>query len=382
MKMGFNLQAMIANNRLSSNDEKLSAALERLTTGLKLNHAKDNPSGIAIAKRMNSQIKGLEIANRNAQDGISVVETAEGALAEIHNMLQRMNELAIQGASDGVSDTQREYIQDEVTELSKEVERITQDTSFNGQPLLDGSFDLKAYTNSDYIKSSTYTQEVPPSNYDFKITNITMNTEDNTVIEDITVDFTGATPGNEFPSDATTKVENNKLIISASGGFEMQFNLDIGTGSPADLANLYTSTTVEIAAENLGSMTLQVGANRGQTNHIQIPNVSLVNIGIEGINLTNRESCKKSISKIQYGITYISSVRSKLGAYQNGLESSSRNLELTGQNMTSAYSRLMDVNMATEMSEYTKYQTLVQAGTSMLAQANERPQQVLQLLRQ
>ena len=381
MKMGFNLQAMIANNRLASNDEKLSAALERLTTGLKINHAKDNPSGIAIAKRMNSQIKGLELADRNSQDGISVVETAEGALNEVHSMLQRMNELAIQGASGGVADEQRTYIQDEIDSLSAEITRISTDTSFNGQVLLDGSFDLKAFTDNDYVKTSTYTNEVPAKNYELEITNIDVDATDSTIITNVDVDFT-TTGDNAFPADATSEVINNKLVVKASGGFEMHFDLDIGNGTPAEIANIEgTTTVVEIASDNLGSMTLQIGANKGQTTNIQIPKISLKNIGIDNLDLTTQEKSKKAIGRIQYVITYISSIRSKLGAYQNGLESASKNLALTGQNMTGAYSRLMDVNMATEMSEYTKYQTLVQAGTSMLAQANERPQQVLQLLR-
>ena len=141
MRINYNVSAMISNNSLKRSDNALAKSIQRLSSGLKINDAKDNPSGLAIAKRMNAQLKGLSVANDNASDGVSVVETADGALAEIHDMLQRMNELAIKGANGTMIDVDRQTIEDEVTQLKDGIEEIVNRTEFNGQKLLDGSFD-------------------------------------------------------------------------------------------------------------------------------------------------------------------------------------------------------------------------------------------------
>ena len=143
LKINYNISAMIANNSLKMNDNKLSAALERLSSGYKINNAKDDAAGLAIARRMNAQIKGLSVAEQDAKDGVSVVEIADGALAEVHDMLQRMNELAIKASNGTVSDDDRETIQSEVNQLKDEITRIGETTEYNGRKLFDGNFDLK-----------------------------------------------------------------------------------------------------------------------------------------------------------------------------------------------------------------------------------------------
>ena len=145
MKINFNMSAIISMDNLSKTENSLSSSIERLSSGFKINHAKDSPSGIAIAKKMHAQIRGLSKASQNASDGVSVIETAEGAMTEIHNMLQRMNQLTVKSANGTLSESERASIQEEVDALTEEIERITRTTEFNGSTLLDGTFDLKGY---------------------------------------------------------------------------------------------------------------------------------------------------------------------------------------------------------------------------------------------
>ena len=156
LKINYNISAMIANNSLKVADNKLGTSLERLSSGYKINHAKDNAAGLAIARRMNAQLRGLSAAEQDAKDGESVVEIADGALAEVHDMLQRMNELAVKSANGSITDDDRAIIQDEVAQLKEEIARIGETTEYNGRKLFDGTFDLKGYTNVTEIKVNYY----------------------------------------------------------------------------------------------------------------------------------------------------------------------------------------------------------------------------------
>lgn len=368
MKVNFNISAVIANNALATSDSRLSKSLERLSSGLKINHAKDNPAGLAISKRMNAQLKGLSIATQNASDGISVIETAEGALSEVHAMLQRMNELAVKSSTGSINDSDRVAIQDEVDELKEEITRIARDTDFNGQALLNGSFDLKGYTNVEGVSFDYYADEVEVAKYDFTIDTITKDADGK--ITDVQVTMNQAAP-NEFPPNTKVEYKDNLLHFTGPDGFEMKVKIE---------ENVADNTPVTLDATGIGAMRLQIGANEGQLIEIRIPIMSLENIGVANVDMSTEASSRESIQKIAEGISFVSQARSRLGAYQNRLEHSTSSLDITNENMTGAYSRIIDVNMATEMTEYTNLQVMVQAGTSMLAQANERPQQVLQLL--
>ena len=165
MRINYNVSAMLSNNALANNDSLLAQSLERLSSGLKISHAKENPAGLAMAKRMNAQIEGVSIANQNASDGISVIEIADGALSEVGDMLQRMNELAVKAANGTMTDADRATIQDEIVQLKDEIVRISETTEFNGQKLLDGEFDLKGYCNRTDIKVSSYSESVAVKNY-------------------------------------------------------------------------------------------------------------------------------------------------------------------------------------------------------------------------
>ena len=376
MRINYNVSAMLSNNALSTNDDLLSKSLERLSSGLKINHAKDNPAGLAMSKRMNAQIEGVSVANQNASDGVSIIEIADGALSEVSEMLQRMNELSVKAANGIMTDDDRATVQDEVKQLKEEITRISEVTEFNGQKLLNGEYDLKGYTTNQEIKVNSYSTDVPVKEYTIKTLPLKKDA-DGRVTLDGDVPF-----GDGFPDAKTLKTDmkDNLLTITGENGFEMR--LDVSGALSGSLAQNQTETVKDLTinATGIGAMRLQIGANEGQVLEVNIPAVSLQNMGIENVDVSTKEGAEDAIDRVDGAIKYVSSVRGRLGAFQNRLESTINSLDITSENMTAAYSRIMDVDMAEEMTSYTTYQILAQAGTSMLAQANERPSQVLQLL--
>ena len=381
MIINYNVSSMIANNALARNDMALSKSLERLSSGYKINHAKDNASGLAMSRRMNAQIRGLDMAGNNANDGISIVEIADGAMSEVHDILQRMNELAVKSATGTLCDDDRVMIDEELQQLNDEIERIGQTTQFNGQNLLDGSFDLKGYANTDAVSVEYYKEGMIYGKYE--IQSITATFDKN--------GFITSTPTLIGPDGVKNELKNplnpndkisvdisysyDQMTITANDGFEIRLTLNVEKGTTQ-----YTATGVELDLTGIGTMTLQVGANEDQTVELCMPPITKKNLGLAHTNVLTAENSGKAINEIANAISFVSSIRSSLGAYQNRLEHTITNLDVTTENMTSAYSRIMDVDMATEMTKYSSLQVISQAATSMLAQANERPSQVLQLL--
>lgn len=374
MKVNYNLQAIIANKSLSTSENNLAVSSSRLSSGFKINEAKDNPSGIAIAKRMNAQLKGLEKAIQNATDGISVIQTAEGALAEIQEMIQRMNELSVKAANGTLVDDDRKLVMEEVSQLRDEIERVAATTDFNGQKLLNGECDLKGYTSEPGATIEYYSDDIPLGRYAVAISPVF--DADGNLTDATSVNFGAAGPaGDELHFDAAcvTKVEGKTVTIIDALQNEVRISIDQNT-----FAGAGTAMTLDLTG--IGAMRFQIGANEGQVLPIRIPAISLSNMHIDTLDVSTAENASKAITQLADANDYISAVRSRLGAYQNRLEHTETNLESSSESVTAAYSSIMDVNMATEMTEYTKLQVLTQAGTSMLAQANERPQQILQLL--
>jgi len=366
------MSAIIASNELNKSDDKLSKSLERLSSGLQINHAKDNPAGLAMSKRMNAQIIGLKRSTQNANDGISVIETAEGALSEIQEMIQRMSELSVKAANGTMIDDDRQNIQEEINQLKEEIERISQDTEFNGKPLLDGTFTFKAYADELGVKVQTCSQEVLEK--DYMISSIDVYDGFGALLDPPNLVLEQDGSDNAFPASVSVSYKGNTAILEGADGFEMKIELD------AAVIGLAGLTDVTISATGIGAMRLQIGSNEGQLLELDIPAVNAFNLGIDGLDVSSEANATDAIDETKYANGVISKMRSRLGAYQNRLEHTISNLESTQENMTAAYSRIMDVDMAEEMTEYTTQQVLTQAGTSMLAQANERPQQVLQLL--
>lgn len=373
MKINFNASAVIANNSLQRNDNRLQESLARLSAGLKIVNAKDNPSGLAMAKRMNAQIEGLNMATQNAGDGISVIEIADGAMSEIHDMLHRINELAVKASTGTITDDDREMIQTEVEGLQKEITRITSTTEFNGQTLLDGTFDLKGYTDDVDMKVAYYGDNVKSGVYMLDALTVEYDAEDGTIksVEGSNGDEVTITDASgETITAKISKINGN--IVTLTG--ENDFELKVRVSQETDFKD------VSIDLVGFGAMDTQIGANEGQQLGIRIPAISLDLIGIADIDMKTQENARDALSKMNDAVKYVSSARSRLGAYQNRLEHTINSLDISVENMTSAYSRIMDLDMAEEMTEYTTLQVLSQASTSMLAQANERPSQVLQLL--
>lgn len=401
MRINYNVAAMITNNNLANNDSAVAKSLQRLSSGLKINSAKDNPAGLAMAKRMNAQLMGLEKANQNASDGVSIIETADGAMAEISEMLQRMNELAVKAANGVESDGDREIIQKEVKQLTEEIARVTEATEFNGQKLLNGEFSFRGYIDATSapanldIKVASYSSDVATKLYE--INGLQINKD--ALTGEYKVEAQASTSTVEkiledggFPTGATASVKDDLLTIKGSNGFEM--TLDLTRCGLEDANKLpFKIDNLKINAEGIGAMRLQVGANEGQVLEVNIPKISLREMGLETIKVKDKngeevwtldvsteETATEAIDRIEGAIHFISDIRGQLGAYQNRLESTINSLDVTSENMTAAYSRIMDVDMAEEMTNYTTAQVMTQAATSMLAQANERPSQVLQLL--
>ncbi|MBQ7972149.1 MAG: flagellin FliC3 [Lachnospiraceae bacterium] len=367
MRVGYNISAITAKNTLAKTDDRLAKSLERLSSGLKINHAKDNPAGVAISRRMNSQIRGLSVAGDNASDGISIVETADGALNEIHDMLNRMTELAVDAANGTKTDEDRSYLDEEIQQLKEEITRIAKDTEFNGQPLLDGGFDLRAYSSNSNVGVMYYSDEVQVKDYTISSVTTELDEKGNTVIKEVALLQDGSE--NSFPQDAyVSEIDGDTATIKASGGFEVK------------ITATKDATDVNLDMTGIGAMRMQIGTMEGQVLEIRIPTVSLKHMGMDDLSIATQEDAALATGAIAEAQNYISAARSRLGAYQNRLESATESLDINHENMTSAYSRIVDVDMAEEMTEYTNQQVLSQAGTSMLVQANERPQQVLQLL--
>ncbi len=385
---------MVANNALQRNDKLLSESLGRLSSGLKITNAKDNPSGLAMSRRMNSQIEGLGVANNTSKDAISIVQVADGSLSEIHEVLQRMNQLAIQASNGTLTQDDRAVIQAEVNLLKEEIERMANTTQFNGQTILDGSFDYRGYatvgsdpataqTNPN-VKMVSYSDVVEAGSYQITGIDVSyLHLTGETGVDKKGIFFENGSEsaiqvkrlmddGTEvdyMPNGITATINEDVLTLQDSTGKKIQLQIDEAF-----------SGTVNLELTGAGAMTMQVGANEGQTLDIRIQKVSLTTLGLYNLDVSNETGAHEAIDSVKNAISEISSIRARLGAYQNRLEHTVSNLDITVENMTAAYSRIMDVDMAEEMTTYSTQQVLSQAGISMMAQANERPSQVLQLL--
>lgn len=371
MRINYNVSALIAQNALKGNDNRLTDSLQRLSSGLKIANAKDNPAGLAMARRMNAQIKSLKTADDNTMDGISIVQTGDGVLSEIQDMIQRMNELAVKASNDTMQEKDRKIVQEEINQLKDEITRISNTTEFNGQQLFDGSFDLRGYAtiggaSDPDVKVSTYTDEVATGP---------------AIVDGLTCDYdsTTNTVSNVSVTSVTDAKGNEYNRVSCDGDI-IRFANDKGQQIELQINRAMTGEQVDLDITGFGAMAVQIGANEGQWLDMRFPKMNLTNIGIRDVDVTTSEGARIAIDKIKNGMTYVSAARSRLGAYQNRLEHTDNNSDVTVENMTAAYSRIMDVDMAEETTTYASAQILVQAGTSMLAQANQRPSEVLQLL--
>lgn len=396
MRINNNISALNAWRGLTNTDNSLSKSLEKLSSGLRINRAGDDAAGLAISEKMRGQIRGLNMAVKNAQDGISLIQSAEGALTETHSILQRMRELAVQSANDTNTDEDRIALDQEVQDLKTELNRIANNTEFNTKRLLDGTFgafvdrDSTASTIFDVagIASVSTTGGLNAGKY--KISK---------------VDADGTKKGLLAKNHLSFAIDTNKGITAkaadADGAGTITFTKweTIVTGKDTDGNNIeeevdtgivvltiktnsgYTAgTAVGDVAIKGDQSNFQIGANKDQIMGLSINDMTADGLEIAELAIGDYDSAQSAIQLLDQATAKVSIERAKLGAAQNRLEHTIKNLGVSAENLAAAESRIRDVDMAAEMMNFTKQNILMQAGTAMLAQANARPQSVLQLL--
>lgn len=383
-----NIMALNANRQLGMNNSQVSKNLEKLSSGYKINRAGDDASGLAISEKMKAQIKGLKTASANSQDGISLVQTAEGALTEVHDMLNRMVELAGKSANGTIdNNTDRAALQKEMNALLEEIDRIADSTDFNGIKLLNGELAGQI--------DATFTEDKA-------------NTLDSIGITAGSLDLSKA--NHALNGDLSIKFDTNKLVIKAGvatysgvwdGNATGAVTLKNTAGNDTITVNVKDAKTLKgtTAEKKVGTLaagkaateglTLQIGDTADDFNKVtvHIQNMNSESLGLKDLRdtgLMTQDAASTALNLIKNGaksaINTVSSVRADLGAMQNRLEHTINNLDVATENMESSNSRIRDTDMAKEMMEYTKQNVLTQAAQAMLAQANQQPQSILQLL--
>ena len=388
MVVQHNLQAMNSNRMLGVTTSSQAKVTEKLSSGYKINRAADDAAGLSISEKMRKQIRGLDQASNNAQDGVSAVQTAEGALAEVHDMLQRMNELAVQAANGTNSTSDRTAIQNEIDQLTTEIDRVAETTKFNETYLLKG--DAKGSVKTVYmqphdagLKGSMGTVNETDHKVTFKLDSIVVS--DKIMIGG--KEYTYVKNGDEDASAGKLKKDQIEAKIKE----ELEKANSIGTDAKASVAtgtleNGWEITLGKQTVSKALSFNLHVGADADMTNKIGV-NIETMNsayLGVKDLDVVGTDGlgtqATYAIDAIADAIQKVSDQRSALGAVQNRLEHTIKNLDNVVENTTAAESQIRDTDMASTMVEYTKNNILQQAGQSMLAQANQSTQGVLSLL--
>ncbi|MFQ7822109.1 flagellin [Clostridium sp.] len=396
MRINTNLNAMTALNSATKNTALAGSSMEKLSSGLKINKAADNATGLAISEKMRSQIRGLDQASQNTQDGISVVQTAEGAIEEVGNIVQRMRELAVQGANETNTGSDRAKISEELTQLHEEIDRIAESTQFNGKDLLNGANTVRV-ENGHTIKVDT--QGVNNSvnievqdGFDFD----DLNENDLKVkVNNGSIEFNTGSSGKYGIAATNINSANNKVLnggvitITDSNGKSIKFTAT----ADLDLATAKSLGKKEATSTNISGkeISLQVGANTSdsQTLKVKIENVSTKSLGLEGDTITKMakegkkgtDAANTMIKSLDKALERVNTSRANLGAMQNRLETTASNLTTSNENLTAAESRIRDVDVAEEMMNLSKLNLINQAAQAMMSQAKSQPEGVMQLLR-
>ena len=404
MRINTNTAAMNTYSNLTSANASKSSSLAKLSSGLRINKAGDDAAGLAISEKMKNQISGMTQASRNAQDGISLIQTAEGALSETHSILNRMRDLTVQAGNGTNTKEDKDAIQKEINSLTEEVERIAKDTEFNTKGLLNGTTGKVEGTtgtpasskttvdaekvetaltgaDEDYLKAAW--KDVKSADYEGSDLAKDIAKLDSKDIDSVVESYN--TEANKFNTNNATEITGGsvtaKIVIDGDA-----------------VKEAYTTTTTDEKAGTVGSagknsFTFQIGANAGENIKIDIANMTSEGLGIKDLDITGENYVPKqdadgndisvtdaALKTIDSAIESVSTERANLGAVQNRLDHTVSNLATTKENLSEANSRITDVDMAEEMMSFTKSNILSQASTSMLAQANQMPQSVLSLL--
>ena len=436
MIINHNITALNTHNKLSSATAAQGKSMEKLASGLRINKAGDDAAGLAISEKMRSQVRGLDQASRNAQDGISMIQTAEGALNETHDILQRMRELSVQAANDTNNADDRTEIQKEMNQLTSEVSRIGNNTEFNTQKLLNGNKEGVAEapgvgTPSAEVKASTTLGALTLTSKATGVTGnsdsveVTQSTTANTAASvsyssnklTITLGADGSGAAVDLSEDALKTLIQNNTAANAAFSVTGSGTTKIAAAATASLTGGADAVVVDPGKD--GAASLQIGANQSQQFTVTINDMRASALGISGtagasaagkennvsgasfvavssgnnvlsdvttagetaLDISDATKASAATKVLDQAIKEVSSERSRLGAYQNRLEHTTNNLKTSSENLTAAESRIRDVDMAKEMMNQTKNSILGQAAQAMLAQSNQTPQGVLQLLR-
>lgn len=464
MKINHNIAAQIANVNLKKDEGRVSKSLEKLSSGYKITKAADDSAGLAISNKMRTQIRALDQASRNAEDGQSIVQTADGALNEVMTILHRIRELGVQNANDTYTVEDRDASQKEIDQLLDEIDRISSTTEFNGKSLLDGSSSRTITSSVDGVIAMKASMEVPRGTYQFSIefpaeqaqvegftytlpdsgttqlivngTTIelsasdTFETAEKKILDicskmDIDVEFpdegsitltTKATGSRQriiisqgenntmsdygedvkltlrpnddenleggFTENAKVSSDGSQVTIKDNGGFEMFLEVPNTNPVGGDLAE----DSVTLRVYEAGYMGMQIGANEFQVLNMNFDEISCHTLSLRDakgqnlINVCSQHGAGQTIAAIDGAIQKVSAARSELGAYQNRLEDTVSSLDVAVYNVTNSMSRIIDTDMAEEMTQYTQLTVLQQAATSILSQANNKPQEIMNLL--
>jgi flagellin len=399
LRINQNIAAMNSYRNLTVTEGQMAKSLEKLSSGFRINRAADDAAGLSISEGLRSQVGGLKVAVRNAQDGVSVVQTAEGALTEVHNILQRMRDLSVQASNSGSQDSAAQTAANtEFQQLNSELNRIGSTTSFGGQKLLDGTYGasqaLTGTTAAWANKTVTAAEDV------FQLTTTVNGTSQALTV---TVAQGVYTSGSSL-ADATNGAIRNALVAAGGKGNEVSVAYQVnstGTGGQFRMSGTAAFTTADgsdatnfaethltiadatSASTGGGTGTFQVGANNVSAEQIaiSISKTDATTLGTGALNLSTTAAAQAAITQLDTAISTVSTTRATLGAYQNRFEHTINNLNVAVENLTASESRIRDTDMAQEMMSFTRAQILSQAGTAMLSQANQAPQGVLQLLR-
>lgn len=392
MQINTNVSALNAYRNLASTQNDLSKSLEKLSSGLRINRAADDAAGLAISEGLRSQINGLTVAARNAQDGISVIQTAEGALTEVHSILQRLRDLAVQGGNDSNNTESRDAIAKEASQLVSELTRVADATNFNGIQLLDGSnSELKFQVGADGVASSQISVDLSSANVKSIATELAGGDLSTTgtayAIADITALTTAAAEFSTTVGGIATTVTTGTLDDTADGSAAGFQSVDEYAAALRADSNFAANFTVSVTrdANGAGTGIVVTALNGGVVSSATDPAGTVEGAAgtpvSGGLKFDTAANAQASIAMIDRNITAVSAARADLGAIQNRFESTINSLNVSAENLSAAESRIRDTDMAAEMVKYTAANILSQAGTAMLAQANQANQGVLQLLR-
>ena len=383
MRINTNIMALNAQNKLSMNQGKVENSIQKLSSGLRINGAADDAAGLAISEKMRAQIRGLDQAASNAQDGISLLQTAEGALQQTTDILQRMRELVIKAQNSGVlTEEDKTSISNELSVLRDEIDRIGESTTFNGKKLLNGDLGVKLdadATNtvsvaglhvdvSNAIAGKEYTVEVDDTNK--KIT-VKVGTEE---LDSVT--FASGTVSGRISFEGKVDDEDCKIVMSFD---------EMGIGALKTAVGSDNKITTEAATVSTKA-DFKIGANdfKEDTLSFGIGDMTAKGLSKDGkaftIDISDREKSDATLKALDFAIEHVSAQRATIGTMQNRMEFAISNLSTSSENLSAAESRIRDVDMAEEMVNYTKTSILNQSAMAMLAQANQQPQSILSLL--